>query len=470
MNRLRTVYPIKIVSSERVENAQALLEKKDLQINLTSSGMACAEGGGYIIFDFGKEMCGGVRILVGAIEEKHSRIRIRFGESLTEACSQLGEKGACNDHSIRDFIQPISFWSDFRVGNTGYRFVRLDFLGEKPVCLKAVVGTNSMYSKKAEYTYRGKDPTVKKIFTAAKRTMDLCVQNGHIWDGVKRDRLVWVGDMHPEMLALTTLYGRVEEFERSLDFLRRTTPLDEWMNGIATYSMWWVIIVADYFKATACHDFIGPQLDYIQALIERLDGTEDENGAFDYPSILVDWPTRHTEDEPTGVRAILTLAAQRAAEVLTQFDMDASHANSLLAKVRRVPLTVKKQKQVIALKYLAEGRIDDGDYAKLTAGGAEGMSTFMSYYVLSAIASRDEGLAVEIMKEYYGAMLKKGATTFWEDFEIGWSAGSGRIDAFPKEGQRDIHGDYGKYCYTGFRHSLCHGWSSGVIKFIKEHC
>ena len=68
----------------------------------------------------------------------------------------------------------------------------------------------------------------------------------------------------------------------------------------------------------------------------------------------------------------------------------------------------------------------------------------------------------------YGAMLDKGATTFWEDFDLAWVEGSGRIDEFPQNGEKDIHGDYGAYCYVGFRHSLCHGWSAGVIAFMKE--
>ena len=96
------------------------------------------------------------------------------------------------------------------------------------------------------------------------------------------------------------------------------------------------------------------------------------------------------------------------------------------------------------------------------------MSTFMSYYILKAVASFDREAAVSMMKEYYGAMLDKGATTFWEDFDLAWVEGSGRIDEFPQNGEKDIHGDYGAYCYVGFRHSLCHGWSAGVIAFMKE--
>ena len=74
-----------------------------------------------------------------------------------------------------------------------------------------------------------------------------------------------------------------------------------------------------------------------------------------------------------------------------------------------------------------------------------------------------------IIKEYFGAMLSRGATTFWEDFHMDWLEGSGRIDEFPKEGEKDIHGDYGAFCYKGFRHSLCHGWASGVLAFIYEY-
>jgi hypothetical protein len=76
---------------------------------------------------------------------------------------------------------------------------------------------------------------------------------------------------------------------------------------------------------------------------------------------------------------------------------------------------------------------------------------------------------LSIIKEYYGAMLEKGATTFWEDFDVDWMENSNRIDCFPVEGQRDIHGDFGKFCYKNFRHSLCHGWSTGVLAFLIEY-
>ena len=73
------------------------------------------------------------------------------------------------------------------------------------------------------------------------------------------------------------------------------------------------------------------------------------------------------------------------------------------------------------------------------------------------------------MKEYYGAMLDKGATTFFEDFDLDWIKNSCRIDELLKGNQLDLHGDFGKFCYKGFRHSLCHGWSVGPISFLLEN-
>ena len=121
------------------------------------------------------------------------------------------------------------------------------------------------------------------------------------------------------------------------------------------------------------------------------------------------------------------------------------------------------------MKYFATGLTRE-EQETLVSGGAKGMSTFMSYYILKAVASFDKAAAIAMMKEYYGAMLDKGATTFWEDFDIAWAENSCRIDSFPKAGEKDIHGDFGDHCYIGFRHSLCHGWSAGVLQFIQEEC
>ena len=66
-------------------------------------------------------------------------------------------------------------------------------------------------------------------------------------------------------------------------------------------------------------------------------------------------------------------------------------------------------------------------------------------------------------------MLSRGATTFWEDFDISWLDGSGRIDEIPDPEKKDLHADYGRFCYKGLRHSLCHGWSAVPAYVLRRY-
>ena len=123
-------------------------------------------------------------------------------------------------------------------------------------------------------------------------------------------------------------------------------------------------------------------------------------------------------------------------------------------------------KQVLAIQTLCGGKIDVKE--RLEKNGAEGFSMFTSYLLFSALDKCGSDKTIAIAKEYYGGMLSRGATTFWEDFDIEWLKDSGRIDEETPAGLKDLHADFGKYCYTGLRHSLCHCWSSGIVAFAFE--
>ena len=107
----------------------------------------------------------------------------------------------------------------------------------------------------------------------------------------------------------------------------------------------------------------------------------------------------------------------------------------------------------------------------LKVEGARGFSTFYGYYLLQAMAKAgDYEGAMEMIRTFWGAMLDLGATAFWEDFNIDWLKEEvAPIDELLPSGKKDIHGDFGAYCYTGFRHSLCHGWASGPTAWLSNH-
>lgn len=97
---IRYMYPTKIKKAQNITNVDSVLCKKDLQIGLNEPDVATFNPNATIVLDFGKEIRGGVRILTYETQDIGCiRVRIRFGESLSECFAELGEKNATNDHS-----------------------------------------------------------------------------------------------------------------------------------------------------------------------------------------------------------------------------------------------------------------------------------------------------------------------------------------------------------------------------------
>lgn len=449
------------------ENTESLLKSKTRQIGLGENDVATIRGKTRIVFDFGKEIQGGVRLLTHYIENG-SPVRIRFGESFTESLAPLGVKNATNDHSLRDFSVSLPQLSDGCYGQTGFRFVCLEFCGGT-YRLKNVYAKSVTEKREIAGSFRCNDERLNEIYSVAQRTLLLCLQGGMIWDGIKRDRLVWIGDLHPETLGVLYTTADAENVANCIDFGAEETPPTDWMNGHTAYSFWWILALYDYHRFTGDNAKVGLYIDYLAKLIGNTNKFISENGETDFPNYFLDWPTSGTADAVIGCNALLKIAAEKGGELLRFFGKDDFAAREIVRKLASANKVEPVAKQAVAMNYLAGNEDKNAAAEKLAAGGAKGLSTFMSYYVLTA-AKRCCGAetAVKMLKDYYGGMLDKGATSFWEDFDVEWIKDSGRIDDLPKDGQKDIHGDYGKFCYTGFRHSLCHGWSCGPIAFLTE--
>lgn len=92
--------PTKIKASAGVRDVEELLVEKSPSVSFHPKHFAnFQEKGAYVLLDFGREVCGGVRLLVRAVFGDGAKLRITLGESITEACSDLGEK-KCNECSF----------------------------------------------------------------------------------------------------------------------------------------------------------------------------------------------------------------------------------------------------------------------------------------------------------------------------------------------------------------------------------
>lgn len=483
-NRVRDfIFPIKIKAiGGNIENAEALTKESELQIATVEPSLMRVEGKGYIILDFGKEYYGGIRILTKVTRRNEEGnvpypLRIRFGESITECSAELGEKNARNDHAVRDMNVILGSHSDMEFGNTGFRFVRLDFSEGYAVDVKSVVAVFVHRELTRKGYFLSDDERLNEIYSVAARTCDLCMQT-MLWDGIKRDKLVWMGDIHPEMTTIACLYGYDECIEEALDFVVRQYRLPEYINNKPSYSLWFVIVLYDWYMQNGDNRLIARHIDYVSALFDNLDELVDESGEMHLRGYFFDWPSHPNSNSneggsvngKNGVKSLFLMALDRAIKMYKILDKPTEKLCSLKQRLLKNVLPAPDNKQAIAFKALSENAYSEELGEKLVCGGSKGFSTFMTYFLLSAIAeSGRTDDAVTVAKEYYGAMLDKGATTFWEDFDIEWVNGTSRIDEFPKDGEEDIHGDRGDYCYKGFRHSLCHGWSSGIVGFLTKY-
>ena len=269
-----TIMPIAVIEAVGVSSPKELLTKKENCVSFADLPMARLEGkGSYVLLDFGKEICGSARFIIRGCSAD-AKLRLIFGESVGEALSSIGQKGASNDHSQRDFEASVSVMSDLELGNTGFRFLKIENISENYIDLQNVFAINNLPFFEKEMVIKTNDRKLNKIMETAIYTLKLCLQKGYIWDGIKRDRLVWAGDLHQEVKNSLYLFSDNLNVRNSLTFLRNCTSENKWMNNIPSYSAWWVINLCDYLEYTGNKDFFEQNGDYTKAIFKRFVLTE----------------------------------------------------------------------------------------------------------------------------------------------------------------------------------------------------
>ncbi len=468
------ILPVRILAAVNVSGGENLLQYHSDISSFLCQKPCIIHAGGYIVLDFGREYQGGVKLVVQDMcGEKNARVRIRFGESAMECCSDVGVKGATNDHSVRDEVLCIPWVGCLEYGMTGYRFIRIDNVDKVAVSFIQILGISVHSGKKMVGEFRCNDDRINEVWKASAYTVYLN-NNKYITDGIKRDRLVWIGDMHPETISVLRLFGNDDSIRRSLDYIRNLTDPEEWMNAIPSYSMWWIKIHWDLYWYTGDLKYLKGQLGYLRLLCRHLVSLIHDDGRDDISFRFIDWPSSNQpEAQNLGIHALLTISLQAAMEIFRICDEDLAMQNEI--KKALLKLSCRKaehttNKQAVALAVFA-GLIpaDIAEEQVLSKQLLSDLSTFLGYYVMQAHARAGKMQnALTIIRKYYGAMLDLGATTMWEDFDLRWIQGAKPIDSLLQNGEYDVHGDNGAYCYSGYRHSLCHGWAGGTAPFVSE--
>ena len=475
------LFPVRVVLTKgNVTGSEHLTEPKPAQVALYKYEDQCTLQNGTdrenaaVLLDFGRELHGTATVSAWAVSGEAKCI-LRFGESASEALTPLGVKNTTNDHANRDIAFSCKSWSSNETNETGFRFVYIELTSPQMVLQLRCITATLIYR---DVEYRGSfhcsDPLLDQIYDTSAYTVHLNMQR-YLWDGIKRDRLVWAGDMNTEIATILAVFGSDPVVPKSLDFVKSITPPEKNMNNIASYNLWWMLCHKDWYMGTGDLAYLQEQKGYLEKMLTQFASYVDENGSEILPhDRYLDWPTMERPDEQhRGLQGLMRYAMKEGAELMRILgdSETAAMCTVTVGKLGKHNPGIGTWKQSAALMVLG-GLADSKEafHKCIGPGGAKGLSAFLSAVTLSAVAKAGEySAALDMIRSYWGKMLELGATTFWEDFDLDWAENAAPITDPVPAGMIDIHGDFGNYCYKQFRHSLCHGWAAAPVPYLAQN-
>lgn len=475
----RYLIPTRIVwRNGDIRNGENLLEKGAGQATIWSSPGTFMSPGSSLLLDYGRELHGGIQIITGKLRDegwqncRPVKCRVRFGESVSEAMAEPN-----NVHAIHDSVIDLPTMGAAEFGNTGFRFVRIDNV-EKEEKIEIRECRAVFLYRDLEYigSFECDDARLNDIWKTGAYTAHLCLQD-YVWDGIKRDRLVWMGDMHPLLKTVAGVFGKVAVVERSLDLLRDEAVPPKFMNDLPAYSLSWVMAHDDWFRFFGDLRYLEKQRNRLRGILQQFfdmagNQSPEELDNFRY----IDWANIEGGARCVGGGAAFMLlgfeAGCRLCEVLHEDDL-AGKCRAGIASLRRKCQKVGEAKSANALRVLAGlQNLTDTHDRVLTVNPLADLSPSVQqgYYILQAYAlAGDYAGGANLIRTYWGGMLDLGATTFWEHFDVSWLRNAGRIDEMPSPDKLDVHRTYGEGCFTGYRCSFCHCVASAPTTWISEH-
>ena len=104
-------------------------------------------------------------------------LKVRFGESVSEAMTPYPEKGSTNDHANRDMVLNVGFLSANETNDSGFRFVNIELMDDDAsIELYMIQGVMIGRELKKEGSFACSDARINDIYETAVYTAYLNMQ------------------------------------------------------------------------------------------------------------------------------------------------------------------------------------------------------------------------------------------------------------------------------------------------------
>lgn len=425
------------------------------------------------LVDFGKETFGYIKI--HGLKGK-GKIALYYGESREEAL----DTARCEtlDHLYFNGNQPETYTHD---GSKAFRYVRVQ--ADETVKYDSI----SMLYEYLPLDYRGSfkssDTLLNKIWDVSAYTMHLTSREFFI-DGIKRDRWVWSGDAYQSYLMNYYLFFDSPSVERTLLALRGKEPVTAHVNIIMDYSLYWFVGVYDYYLHTGDTKFIKTFYPRMKSLMEFCLERRNKNGflePLDGDWVFIDWADGLPKTGEVSFEQMLLARSLEAMAVSAEIageNEDQRYYHKVAEDLKTKLFEVFWDKKENVMKHQRiDGKMQDivTRYANMfgiffnyfNEEQKQSIKTkvllndeilkittpYMRFYELEALcAMGEQKYVLKEMKDYWGGMLKEGATSFWEEYNP-TKKGTEHLAMYGRP--------YGK--------SLCHAWGSSPIYLLGKY-
>jgi alpha-L-rhamnosidase len=429
--------------------------------------------GNSMLIDFGKETFGFIKLhgLKGT-----GNLTIYYGESKEEALSKEGavtlDRLILNNVASKDSVMPLS---------KAFRYVNI--LKDGTVQIDDVSTLFEYADIKDRGSFNCNDEEINRIYDVAKYTLHLSTREFFV-DGIKRDRWVWSGDAYQSYLMNYYLMNDNGTVKRTMYALRGKDPVTGHINTIMDYTFYWFLGIYDYYLYTGDKTFIQQNYDRMKSLMDYVLGRRNKNGLLEgLPGdwIFIDWAAGLSKkgevsfEQLLFARSLETMAL--CAEIVTD-KPGALQYRALAAEMRKklFGLYWNQQKQALVhsrvngkqsenvtrysnmfaifFDYFNEQQKQAVKKTVLLNDNIQKITTpYMRFYELEALcAMGEQNYVLKEMKDYWGGMLKLGATSFWEEYN-------------PVKKGAEHYAMYGRE----FGKSLCHAWGASPIYLLGKY-
>ena len=423
---------------------------------------------GYL-YDFGRETFGYLKI-----KNLQGTVRVYYGESREEAL----DKEHCETLDILSHLSPLTS----HLSSKAFRYVYIEKDGDATYDDVLMDYEYAPYDSQHTGSFCCSDDDINRIWDVAAYTMDLTTRE-FFMDGIKRDRWTWSGDAIQSYLMNYYLRFDSECVKRTIRQLRGKDPVTAHVNTIMDYTFYWFKSILDYYQYTGDANFVREMWPRMVTLMDYVEGRLNADGMAEGQAddwIFVDWVDfpMHKRGTLCFEQILLMKAMETMALCAKLLGINKSDYRVKSEELRnKIKQTFWSYEQKAYLHAIENGQLNPqitkfpNMFAILYGLAYEEQrreimqsvmlnpkidpitTPYMRFYELETLCI--DGLHSQVLREmrdYWGGMLREGATSFWEKY-VPSETGTQHLAMYGRP--------YGK--------SLCHAWGASPIYLLGKY-